>query len=640
MKTISRFLASIPLALFLPFESFLYGQTPTPSPTLPDNIYELKEVVVYGEKAGGDVLEGAALDSLESDGRLGDLLDQIPSVESQGLGGAKSFGNPSIRGAAAEQTVILLNGQRVNQGFDLGNIPTDNIERIEVIKGPAALAYGSDATGGVINIITKTGGQEGLIGASYGGFETYQLRGSTGTWKTGPWEASFGGNWYQTDGYTINTDQKSWELDHASSFRLGQGRLTLSAQYTNRDGGAPNGDSLSAQDIGEFDTDDRGQKRTFNAVIGDQLRLGDWTLDSSLSYNHTYAYRLSPLAADNADGVPLVDLNNYDTYDGWSSASAKWKGLLSALTLGLEFRSEQIQGIEGLDGAGIRENNVGSIFARGTISLNPGLSIKWSGRLDGYADYNTVVFNPSGTLRYDLEPGRSVYLESGTGYRRPDFDELYHPLIPYVTPGPVEFGSGETGNPALQPESSINWEAGTDLVWNQLILKVDGFADFYSNLIVPAQNTTGYWTFENIAQARLFGAEADLRWSPAPWFSPYGNLLYVDSRDTETNQPIAMRMKEKFTGGIRSDIFPGAELNLYTQYVEHNPALYQGAYDEEAPIITLTSYWIWNAEFKLKVGKSLKIFLNGTNLLNSYFATLQGLPMPGRYLEAGTTWSF
>lgn len=630
-------------ALFVMISRFASSQetaTPTPAPSSSPTpgFYQMNEVVVYGQQLGNKILEGPDLETLEADGRLGDLLGELPSLESQGLGGAKSFSNPSVRGGDTNQTVILLNGQRVNQGFDLGTLPTDDIQSIELIKGPGALAYAPDATGGVLNIVTQNGESKGLLGASTGDFGTYQLRAATGTWKAGPWEASLGGNWDQTNGYAVNTDQASGELDHTSLFHLGAGQLTLTAQYTYRNGGAPNGDSLAAQDIGEFDTDDRGEKQTFTAALQDEHPLGDWVLDSSFSYNYAYVYRLSPLQADNAAGVPPVDLNNYDTFDGAASASLKQEGW--GLTLGLEFRSEQVQGTEGLDNGGTRENNVLSLDARGSLRLAPSLTLDWSGRVDSFTDYNTTVFNPEGTIRYEWEPGLSLYAEASTGYRRADFDELYHPNIPFAPGGPQEFGAGETGNPNLLPESSVNGEVGANMAWKNLAFQADGFADFYSNLITPAQDGNGFWTFENISQALLLGVEADLRWSLAPWFSPYGNFLYVDSQDQQTQQPIPDRLKDKFTTGFRSEIAPGVEWNLYTQYVEHNPVLYQGAYDEETPLITTLSYWIWNTEFRVRVDSGLKLFLNGTNLFNRYYDTLQGLPMPGRYVEAGTTWGF
>ncbi len=625
--------------LFILFSRSVSSQEiPAPSPT--PGFYQMNEVVVYGQKLGNKILEGPDLEALESDGRLGDRLGELPSLESQGLGGAKSFSKPSIRGGGANQTVILLNGQRMNQGFDLGTLPTDDIQSIELIKGPGALSYAPDATGGVLNILTQKGETKGLWGASTGDFGTYQLRASTGTWKTGPWEASFGGNWDQTNGYTLNTDQVSGELDHTSLFHLGAGQLTLTAQYTYRDGGAPNGDSLAAQDIGEFDTDDRGQKQTFVTALQDEHPIGDWVLDSSFSYNYAYIYRLSPLQADNAAGVPPTDLNDYDTFDGAASASLKQEGWFSGLSLGLEFRSDQVRGTEGLDGGGTRENNLFSLNARGSLLIAPSLTLDWSGRVDSYTDYNTAVFNPEGTIRYEWEPGLTFYAEAGTGYRRADFDELYHPNIPFAPGGPQEFGAGETGNPNLLAESSVNWELGMNLAWKNLFFQADGFADNYSNLITPAQDANGFWTFANIPQALLLGAEADLRWNLTPWFSPYGNFLYVDSRDQATQQPIPDRLKDKFTAGFRSELGPGVDWNLYTQYVEHNPTLYQGEFDDVPPLLTTLSYWVWNTEIRVHVDSSLRLFLNGTNLFNQSYATLYGLPMPGRYVEAGTTWSF
>src|SRR5580658_9329800 len=126
----------------------------TPSPSPPAQTFQMPEVVVSALNEG-DVIAGKGLDSLKADSRLSDLLDQNAGVETEGLGIAKSFANVSIRGSATNQTLILLNGQRTSEGFDLAMIPTEDIERIEIIKGPAALAYGPDATGGVINVITR-----------------------------------------------------------------------------------------------------------------------------------------------------------------------------------------------------------------------------------------------------------------------------------------------------------------------------------------------------------------------------------------------------------------------------------------------------------------------------------------------------
>ncbi len=612
--------------------------TPSPSPTV--ETYEMQEVVVTSDKDTGDVIAGKALDSLKANSRLSDLLDQNAGVETEGLGIAKSFSNVSVRGSATNQTLILLNGQRTNQGFDLGMIPTEDIERIEVIKGPAALAYGPDATGGVINVITRVKNQEGSFATSVGDFGTYQIHCSTGDWNLGPWQGSFGGNGFNTNGYTANTDEVNWELDHSSRFRLGADQLALTANYVYKNGGSPNGDSLSAFDTGQFDTDDREKKEAFSTILSDERPIGDWNFNPSFSYNYANVFRLNPLGGDSIAGVPQTDRNIYDTYDFLAALSNKWTGWFRSLSFGFEFRSEQVTGSEGL-ADGVRSDDVTSFSAKGLLAPTQKLSLEWSGRLDWYNSYHQASFNPEGTLKYEWTQDQDIFFSAGTGFRYPDFDELYHPTIAYITgpETPVEFGAGETGNSDLQPEESVNLESGTDLKWGAMTWKISGFLNLYDNLIVPAQDANAYWSFENIEKARLIGLETNLNWDFLKWGSFYGGYTFVDSRNTEDNTLIQGRMRDKVSGGFLFRLWKDTELNIYDQYVDRNPAIYTGLQDSP-PVIIASAYSILNIDFKTQFGTDTKAFLSFKNLLNQQYATVQGLLMPGRYFEAGTTVNF
>jgi vitamin B12 transporter len=624
----------------------------------------MPEVVVSAPNEG-DVIAGKGLDSLKADSRLSDLLDQNAGVETEGLGIAKSFANVSIRGSATNQTLILLNGQRTSEGFDLAMIPTEDIERIEIIKGPAALAYGPDATGGVINVITRVQNQGGSLGTSVGDFGTYQLHGSTGDWNLGPWKGSLSGNGFNTNGYTANTDLVNWELDHSSHFSLGPDQLALTANYVYKNGGAPNGDSLSAFDTGQFDTDDREEKKVFSTILSDEHTIGNWVFSPSFSYNYANVYRQNPLGADATAGVPKTDQNIYDTFDFLSNDSAQWQDWLHSLSFGFEFRREQVQGTEGL-GDSARTSDVTSFSTKGLLDFDPRLSLQWSGRLDWYNTYNLAPFNPEGTLKYAWTQDQDLYFSAGTGFRYPDFDELYHPEIDYLvydssgnpTGIPEEFGFGEVGNPNLQPEKSVNLEAGTGLKWNDFSFKADGFSSFYTNLINPAEipfnspllpvvtsggvtvnNPQLYWSSENIAQARVMGFETNVSWDFSRWGSFYGGYTFADSRDTQTNALIQGRMRDKVIGGFLFRPWQDAELNISDQYVDRNPAIYTGPQDAP-PVIIASAYSILNLDFKTQVGADSKAFLSFKNLLNQQYATVQGLLMPGRYFEAGTTVNF
>src|SRR5262245_47666767 len=136
---------------------------------------------------------------------LPELLSQQPGVNVQEFGGLGQFSTVSIRGSTAEQVTVLVDGMRINtaQGgaVDFSTIPLDAIERIEVIRGGASAQFGSDAIGGVINIITKKSKKGQFIEAAVGG-------GSFGTFKT-------------TEGYSRGFSKWSFLLDHTHLQSLG-----------------------------------------------------------------------------------------------------------------------------------------------------------------------------------------------------------------------------------------------------------------------------------------------------------------------------------------------------------------------------------------------------------------------------------
>jgi len=203
----------------------------------------------------------------------------------------------------------------------------------------------------------------------------------------------------------------------------------------------------------------------------------------------------------------------------------------------------------------------------------------------------------------------------------------------------VEFGNGETGNKDLKPEASVNLEAGTDLLWGNILLKISGFIKNFSNLIVPAQNDLGYWTFLNVAHARQDGGEVGLRWEIWKELVLNSDYTYVDSRDMDSDELIPSRLRQKFSAGIELKPVLGAVWSLGGRFVDHNPAVYNGPQDSP-PIVVASSYWVMDTGFKLELDKNLKFFLSVENLLNQTFATFQGLPMPGRNMELGTTLGF
>jgi vitamin B12 transporter len=177
--------------------------------------YRRTDIVVNG--IGAEQLPeetGVAITLLEKDkieslqpSTISDLLSRTPGVTVSNTGPIGGFSAVRIRGAEGEQTLALIDGVRLNDpsspggGFDFGNLLVGNIERVEVLRGPNSVPWGSQAIGGVVNIITQrpTGDFSGSVRAEYGSHDRTNLVGNVSS-KTGPVGFSLGGGYFRDDG--------------------------------------------------------------------------------------------------------------------------------------------------------------------------------------------------------------------------------------------------------------------------------------------------------------------------------------------------------------------------------------------------------------------------------------------------------
>ncbi len=192
-------------------------------------------------KAGStvSVIDRATIER-SSAGSVADLLRTVPGVtvtESGGVGGAAQV---SLRGAEPQHTLVLIDGVRVNDpasardDFDFATFSATNVERIEILRGPQSALYGSDAMGGVINIITRrpSAGMHGsatVEGGSYGTRSTTL----TADGASGPWSLAASGTWFASNGFSRAGNRDTGELDGTlkyagtlrGSYDAGEGRM-------------------------------------------------------------------------------------------------------------------------------------------------------------------------------------------------------------------------------------------------------------------------------------------------------------------------------------------------------------------------------------------------------------------------------
>ena len=637
--------------------------TVTPQPTTGESAaYTMEEVNVSTKRVGigRKEISGDDAQDIRNNGDLSGVLDHESGLETQGEGLGKTWNTLAIRGQSFRETVILINGQRVPESFNLGTIPTENIEKVEVLEGPQALAYGSDALGGVINIVTrKAENNPWSLQMSGGDFNTYQFQGSTPSFNIGAIHNILSGSYFTTDGYSplppgvdangvtyLFTDEVHWDISHSANMKTDSGELALATSFFRHIGNSPDADNVIAAGTDQYDLDGRqdawGLQSTFSLS---QDMGGGWQLAPALFGNYSDVLRANPIGADPTSGVYGPYRNQYLNYGGQVYVTGKAAEGIPKVSLGLEARDEEMW-------SGLYENHSrqeGSFVAGATLRLSDSLRLDLSNRLDDFNDFG-VWDSPSGTLVFDATKDLQFHLSGGKGEKVPTFDQLYLPLTDFAALPPdlaaqfaeSPFGSvwpGDKGNPNLVPEQSLDGELGMDVTAGNFLIQLSGFANYYQNLINPAVDPAdNFWTYFNIDHALFVGTEDSVKYHLNDVLAPYVSATYVNATDDGGN-PIQGRLRFKFASGL--DLRPEKQwsLDVNARFVDRNPVAAQYLTDLGFPAPP-SAYWSLGAEVKYTVSEHMKGFITVQNILNESIASFQGLPYPGRTFQGGVQTTF
>lgn len=434
-------------------------------------------------------------------------LAQVPGAAVVPTGTYGGVSSLFLRGGESDYTKVLIDGVPVNQAggaFNFGTLSTDNVERIEIVRGPASVLYGSDAMTGVINVITRRG--QGAIQATAG-----TQAGSHGTWRGeagvsgGSEQVSYSAaiSRYQTDGiYRFNSGYGSTVGSGAVTVRPdARTELTLTART---------GDNRL-----DFPTDFTGAVTDSNqANRQDATTLG-------LEVGH----RLSPAAelrvflashsqTDRAFNLPDSEGDSLDFYyENQGRAlrrSADARGILqlaarARLTAGAQAEFEELEELSTTGSPfDATRRNVGG-YAQAVLDVGTRGLVTLGGRVDDNQRFGTHATYRVGAV-YELLPGLRARASIGTGYKEPSLRENFA-----ATPF-------EVGNPGLEPEESRSWEAGLEraLLAGRLTLAANYFDQRFRNLIqYNGGAAPGSPNYSNVARATARGVELTGDFRPA-----------------------------------------------------------------------------------------------------------------------------
>ena len=453
---------------------------------------------------------------------VSDALRQVPGlavVQTGSYGGATSL---FIRGGESKFAKVLIDGVSVNDAggaFDFSSLSTDNLDRIEIVRGPASVLYGSDAMAGVVQLFTArgTGAAHGDVSARAGGYGSNDADGAVrGT--NGVLSYSAAAARHATDGFQMFN----------SGYRQAVGSALVNAQGAHADAAF----SLRySDDQFHFPTNGSGQVVDSNAVHGDdRLALG---LDAGYHITPQAEARFS-LASYDTHGVTIDQPNSpgdtngyyYSMPDRSRRRSAELRFALalpaaSSLTLGTRlerewrFESTTADNFGGsTDSAHTR--NTSGVYAQLVSSPVSALTTTVGARAehnDQFGDFLTYRAAASSAVA----EGTRIRASVGTAFREPSFLENY--------------GSAFViGNPALKAERSLNVDVGIEQrLGNDMMLGVTAFQNNFRDLIDYAYSPKAP-NYNNIARTRTRGIELESRVTILDGLHADVAFTYLDTR--------------------------------------------------------------------------------------------------------------
>jgi len=526
-----------------------------------------------------------------------DFLRQDSSIflEQRGAGGAQS--DLVLRGGSFEQTLILLNGFRINDSqashhnLDLP-VPLEAMNSIQVLEGAGSTLHGVDALSGVVDFLTAAPDHSSLIlRAAAGSFQSNEESLLAGTTR-GRWSGRATASRNFSEGFTADRDYRNEDASTENwlGSRLGITDLMLAA--SDRSFGAN-------QFYGPYNSWER-TKGWFASV---RQELGSRTVAAFGYRRHTDEFILL------RDKPSVYENNHIDT---------SWQASLRH-TVPIANPSLLLFGLEA-DGDSIHSNNLG-LHARNRgagyidFDLRPAKN-RWNlsaGAREEVFSGGAKAFAPqlSGSLR--VTDQLKLRASGGYGFRIPTYTDLY-----YSDPTTI-------GNPNLKPESSWSGDGGADWVPSvRVAFSITGFYSRQHNAIDYVRaNATQKWQAVNLSGLRFSGVESTFTWLPA-------------RSQTVRFSWTALRGAQNALNGLQSEyVFNYPVQNIHASWsVALGQAFAVSNSVQLAQRYQQTVYPVWNASLTHDSGM-IRPYLRLSNLSNTGYQEITGVPMPGRSITGG-----
>lgn len=634
----------ITTALLLSASAFVQAETKTELE--PINVYSAYATPVNQDQTASSVTVLTEKDFAERNATyVSDVLKTVPGVAMTSNGGRGTETNFYVRGAEANQAIVVIDGVKMNpisgDAFNLGGLTLSNIERIEVLRGEQSALWGSDAMGGVIYITTKSGlYKEKPFNIDFDlGTGSYRTRDGSVTLSgyNGRFYYSLHGDSHRTSGisskssnkfnYTSTSGTKFSTGGYSEKDKFHRDNASLRFGYDDNNKGIELFSSHSSQ-TSHFDDNDRpiSDETLFNdnvrtresifklsGYFGNDKELLKHKVNISHIKTTRNVFDLTPYSANIETKFDARRLNaNYQLDINFDQDGA--------ITQGMSFLAEyQKAKYEGSEYTSTKENTEKSIAAEYRLFHEDGHNVAVSGRYIKNSFYdNTFTSRISGGYR--LSPNFKAHTSFGTATKSPTISE-YFGYAPWTNP-----------NFDLKAEKSRGGDIGLliETTDRQHSLDITYFARNVKDLISYDGTTSKNKNVSGTSQIR--GVELAYSGKLTTSLTGYANYTYTQARD---NKKVDLSRRPKHAGNI------GLAYQITEKLGADANISYVGKRIDTFPMRTqMPSYTLANIGMNYQIVPNLTIYANLNNVFNKKYENVLGYGQEGRNVYVGLKGSF
>jgi vitamin B12 transporter len=585
---------------------------------------------------------------------LGAALRSVAGLTLQQSGGPGTLTSLFTRGGESDYTLVLVDGVRMNAfggGLDLSQVPLHDVERIEVLRGSQSALYGADAIGGVIQIITRSGGDPSAQAHVETGSRNMRRASVSTNGEVRRLRWQLGGNYVTDDGAVTNDDAEQMQASGSLGWRHDRNGADVqgSLLYVDTERGSPGPyGSDPANRFAGIDTVSRGATRRIGGGarwvqpwFGSASRIRQRVEVDSADYDLTFKSRFNTSESETRRSHVRAQTDIAASAALGLSGGVEWlrehggstfiiAGAAGAIpvkrsVLGVFGEGRWTAGDRATITAGLR----GERISRDTL---PGDPLAFQPRPD-FPEETITSVNPKIAASFALHDQTRLRGSFGTGIRPPDAFEIAF-----------------TDNSGLKPERSKSGEIGVTQRFAGAAVQLDGTAFFnhYTDLIISVGRSfsgISRYRTDNISNARARGAELGAAWRLTTAFDVRASYTFLDSEilavrgSTAAQTPYAvgdaLLRRPRHSGSIdaawmhpRGNAFAQAQVRGET--LDADPS-----FGPSGGLFTNPGHTVINIGASWRPLKAIEVFARALNLFDREYEEVLGFPAPGRTAYVG-----